>query len=170
MKPNSPAGWYPDPMNPAQLRYWNGAYWTEQTAAAPPPGEPATPAPAGGADKKPNTTAIGCLGVIVLAVLAGIAIALIPTTEPAHDAAARNACTHWWNVRADMFAGILTDDEIRTKVREVYDSASLSDERAVRDNARTLLAAATSRDLVTFQESVDALTEACRPVIAAINE
>jgi len=28
----TPAGWYPDPYNPAQQRYWSGAGWTGHTA------------------------------------------------------------------------------------------------------------------------------------------
>ncbi len=36
------AGWFPDPHNPGQLRYWNGSTWTEhthvpETVASPPP-------------------------------------------------------------------------------------------------------------------------------------
>jgi uncharacterized protein YbjQ (UPF0145 family) len=30
-----PAGWYPDPADPAKQRWWNGAAWTDQTTAAP---------------------------------------------------------------------------------------------------------------------------------------
>ena len=26
--PNAPARWYPDPHDPARLRYWDGAQWT----------------------------------------------------------------------------------------------------------------------------------------------
>jgi hypothetical protein len=37
----TPAGWYPNPENAAQLRYWDGAQWTQHTAAA------QAPAPAG---------------------------------------------------------------------------------------------------------------------------
>lgn len=33
------AGWYPDPISDAQLRWWNGEGWTERTMAPPP--EPA---------------------------------------------------------------------------------------------------------------------------------
>ncbi|WP_432486543.1 RDD family protein [Kineococcus sp. SYSU DK018] len=33
---STPAGWYPDPSHPAQLRWWDGSAWTEHTHAAPP--------------------------------------------------------------------------------------------------------------------------------------
>jgi Protein of unknown function (DUF2510) len=36
-----PAGWYADPQNAAQLRYWDGVTWTEHRA----PGQPAYAAP-----------------------------------------------------------------------------------------------------------------------------
>jgi len=29
---DSPAGWFPDPENPEQLRYWDGSIWTEHRA------------------------------------------------------------------------------------------------------------------------------------------
>lgn len=28
---NTPAGWYPDPQNPGQQRYWDGTTWSEAT-------------------------------------------------------------------------------------------------------------------------------------------
>ena len=28
MVPTPPADWYPDPQQPARLRYWDGAAWT----------------------------------------------------------------------------------------------------------------------------------------------
>lgn len=40
-----PAGWYPDPHVPAQLRWWTGDTWSEHTAAA--TGSEAAPAGAG---------------------------------------------------------------------------------------------------------------------------
>lgn len=38
----TPAGWYPDPEDPAQLRYWDGAVWTDHRH----PVDPVAPAPA----------------------------------------------------------------------------------------------------------------------------
>jgi hypothetical protein len=44
--PPTPANWYPDPENPAGLRYWDGWSWTEHRAPAPgqAPGQDVSPA------------------------------------------------------------------------------------------------------------------------------
>lgn len=31
---STPAGWYPDPQNPGQQRYWDGTAWSQSTAPA----------------------------------------------------------------------------------------------------------------------------------------
>lgn len=33
VQPAAPADWYPDPRGEARLRYWDGANWTDHTAA-----------------------------------------------------------------------------------------------------------------------------------------
>ena len=38
-----PAGWYPDPEDPAALRYWDGTTWAERTQPLPPPPPPPAP-------------------------------------------------------------------------------------------------------------------------------
>ena len=43
--PTIPAAWYPDPADAHQLRYWNGAGWTNQTAQRPAAAPPAVPPP-----------------------------------------------------------------------------------------------------------------------------
>jgi hypothetical protein len=43
--PTPPPGWYTDPQSPAQLRFWDGAGWTERTSPAGPP--PSAPPPGG---------------------------------------------------------------------------------------------------------------------------
>jgi Protein of unknown function (DUF2510) len=42
MSANPPAGWYPDPHGQAELRYWDGATWTEHTSGDPAAGAAAT--------------------------------------------------------------------------------------------------------------------------------
>jgi hypothetical protein len=38
--PTTQAGWYPDPSQAGQLRYWSGAEWSQDVQPAPPsPGE-----------------------------------------------------------------------------------------------------------------------------------
>lgn|GEM_PF-6823781 len=52
-----PAGWFPDPQVPGQLRYWNGSSWTAHVApavATPPAAAP--PAPAAPASVAPVVT------------------------------------------------------------------------------------------------------------------
>ena len=49
---SAPAGWYPDPENPGQQRYWDGTAWSEATqpapfTAPPPPPTGSYPPPAG---------------------------------------------------------------------------------------------------------------------------
>ena len=45
MTTNAPAGWYADPSNSAQLRYWDGAQWTEQITPSAPIPSSSTAAP-----------------------------------------------------------------------------------------------------------------------------
>src|SRR5271165_933414 len=46
--PTPPAGWYPDPERPGQLRYWSGAAWWPSGAVPPGVPPPPPPAPAAG--------------------------------------------------------------------------------------------------------------------------
>jgi len=70
--PPVPAGWYPDPQNPATVRYWDGSTWTEHRHQ---PGQPAPKlrAPEG---TEPNTVWIWIL--VLLPLIALIPLPFIP--------------------------------------------------------------------------------------------
>ena len=73
-EPSLPAaGWYPDPEDPAGMRYWDGSQWTEQRA----PGANVAPgamAQAGPAAARPNVTVVGQTtnGMAVASLVLGI--------------------------------------------------------------------------------------------------
>jgi hypothetical protein len=64
-----PAGWYPDPIEPSVLRYWDGAGWTHHLQPAPQPIE--TAARPGWLTNR--TALFVVIGLIVLATVAFLA-------------------------------------------------------------------------------------------------
>jgi hypothetical protein len=78
------------------------------------------------------------------------------------DASSRLACSHFFNVASDASAGVLTDAELREKLKEVNNDAKVSDVAGVRNAARAMLAAATSGDGDAFTTAVTAMGNACR--------
>jgi hypothetical protein len=87
-------------------------------------------------------------------------VASAPTSEG--DASAQLACSHFFNVARDASAGILTEAELREKLKEVNDDARVSDVSGVRNAAQAMLAAATSGDADSFTDAVTAMGDACR--------
>ena len=78
------------------------------------------------------------------------------------DASSRLACSHFFNVANDASAGILTEAELREKLKEVNNDAQVSDVSGVRNAAREMLSAATSGDADAFTEAVTDMGDACR--------
>lgn len=70
--PGTPAGWYPDPQNPGQQRYWDGTAWA---ASVPPPAPAAPSAPVAGVAPQTSTNAIVGL---VLAIVSWVLCPIIP--------------------------------------------------------------------------------------------
>ena len=60
--PQTPAGWYPDPQNPGQQRYWDGTQWTQSAAPAAVAG---APPPKKGGGMKWLIPVVLCLGLAV---------------------------------------------------------------------------------------------------------
>jgi hypothetical protein len=68
------------------------------------------------------------------------------------------ACQHFGNIMDDVRDGVLSDDEIRTKLQEVE---RRSRGGPVADEARALLAAYTQNDVEGVTEASFALHAAC---------
>jgi hypothetical protein len=83
------------------------------------------------------------------------------TTKATEDAAAELACGHFRNIANDAGAGILSDAEFRDKMKEVYETASVSEDAEIRSNARELLAAVTQEDVNRFSTAVAGFASAC---------
>jgi hypothetical protein len=101
--------------------------------------------------KKPSGCLLLFLVIVGISVVAGVASSLhhgqgasTGRGESGGDGAASAACQHYHDVAADAKAGILTTEELRTKLREVYETARASHSPAVASAATNMLAAITS--------------------------
>lgn len=70
------------------------------------------------------------------------------------------ACDHFRNVRADFAAGILSTSELRQKLKEVYDNASIATD-GVRSAAQQMLAAVTQDAGLALLDAMVDMDEAC---------
>lgn len=88
-----------------------------------------------------------------------------PTSNSANgsttDSDSSLACDHFHNVAYDAKHGLLTNDELRSKLQEVYENSSIATIQ-VRDAARHMLRAATAGDEQDLKVAVNEMESACR--------
>lgn len=84
--------------------------------------------------------------------------------KPKADASAELGCGHFRNIMGDVDAGILTDAELRTKFKEVYDTAYVSENPGIAEDARAMLAAITAGDGDPLVAAATAFSAACNAV------
>ena len=115
------------------------------------------------------------LAAVAVLALAGCSTAATPTAakapavkaavaksaKPVADASAQLACGHFVNVMGDFSKGILSTAEMRTKIKEVYDNASVSLNKGIPDGATSMLAAVTADDGTAFLTASNAFMAAC---------
>lgn len=77
------------------------------------------------------------------------------------SAVGQSACRHWFNVNNDIAQGLLTWDEMRQKLREVYETSQSADEGAIRSAARAMLASATAFDADGYGAAARGMRFAC---------
>lgn len=63
------------------------------------------------------------------------------------DEASKLPCTHLRNIEGDLSAGILTDEEVRQKLREVYEDSAGSAMRPLAESALAAITTGTSQEL-----------------------
>lgn len=81
--------------------------------------------------------------------------------EDTDDAPAELACAHFRNVAGDASSGLLTDAELREKLKEVHDNARLSDTPEIRQHSEAMLAAVTQGDTESASDAISSFSEAC---------
>ena len=88
-----------------------------------------------------------------------------PTPTPIRDGSAIAACTHFFNIVEDGAAGILSDSEIRTKFKEVYDAAKVSRNKVVGTHAQQLLRAVTQFGSFDADDELLRMADTCAEVL-----
>ncbi|CAB5238961.1 unannotated protein [freshwater metagenome] len=71
------------------------------------------------------------------------------------------ACSAFQKTLKELDAGILTDTELREKIKDVYSDAQLSDEPVLTQSVTTLLAAVTMSDVDGFNLAVEDVSSVC---------
>lgn len=101
------------------------------------------------------------LAIVLVLVLAGCG----SSDGSGTDAGAEAACRQFGNVAHDADAGILTDTELRQKLKEVYDNASVSNDGELRHAAERMLADVTpgsAAPAALFEQDAQAFVDACQ--------
>lgn len=124
-----PPGWYPDPQNGIQLRYWDGATWTEHAAPHDPP--PTAPPPAAANKKPPLTTRFSALPAVarfaIMAVVAVLGVGLMAffnsSPESEGGGGGEEPLRYTWEnpvCTRDDYSGVFTNTDKRTFKGKVW--------------------------------------------------
>lgn len=108
-------------------------------------------------------------GIMLVAIIGGCgAMTSSSNTNTSSSGGSDNAtgasCEHFRNIVGDISKGILSDTEIRGKMQEVYDTASISLDPGIPDGAQALLAAATAGDPAAMATAISAFSTSCSNV------
>lgn len=77
------------------------------------------------------------------------------------DSGALLACSDFRSAARDSNDGLLTDEELRGKLKDIESNASVSEEPGVASSARAMLAAATAGDVDGLAVAVERMADAC---------
>lgn len=108
----------------------------------------------------------GVLAALLLSGCASTSSSTASTNDGTQDAdaSAQLACAHFRDVVADETSGVLTDAELRDKLKEVYDKARYSSDAGIPAGAQEMLAAVTQGDSAGLRRGLNDFGAACRRV------
>jgi|GEM_PF-2635934 len=86
------------------------------------------------------------------------------TATDAADAGASLGCDHFRNITSDAAKGLLTDAELRDKLKQVYSDAEVSSNSGISSGATEMLSAITSGDTTAFTTAINDFSAACTAV------
>ena len=86
------------------------------------------------------------------------------TASPTADAGAQLSCDHFRNVASDISKGLLTDAEMRTKIKEVYNDAWISTSPNIASSATAMLSADTAGDATALKTAFSDFGAACAAI------
>jgi len=157
------AGWYDDPGGSGDQRWWDGTVWTQHRRLRPRTVLELTPDERRRKNRRTWAWVLG-LGAAFVA-MAALATAMGSSETSGGrsrlDALGRQACYNAYKLGQD--ADLLTDVEIRERVKDIYDDARYSGVPGLAPSARRLLAAATAVDVDDFAAAVSDFANACNP-------
>jgi len=84
-----------------------------------------------------------------------------PTTQPEADASTQASCEHFRNIMNDVGQGILNDAELRDKLKEVNDSARVSERADIRAGGVAMLSAITTGTAEDLLKAAGQFDKAC---------
>jgi len=77
------------------------------------------------------------------------------------DASTQVSCEHFRNIMNDVGQGVLNDVELREKLKEVHESATVSDRADIREGGVAMLRAITTGTTEELLEAVGQFDQAC---------
>lgn len=83
------------------------------------------------------------------------------TGSPKADAGAQVACQNFRSTISDASSGILTPDQERSRLQDVYNYAKASSNDGIASGAQALLAAIATGDGSTFSDAADTFLNSC---------
>lgn len=107
---------------------------------------------------------IGAISATVFALTVTACGSSSTASGPAEDAGAILACDHFRNIMHDVASGILTDAELRDKMKQVNTDAQVATTDRIAPQALAMLGDVTQGDNTAFLADAVAFSDACKTI------